>query len=68
MSDKVLEFPERRQSIPVNLPDIGCAETARCPDCNGSVWTVMVYPGSSIPCHYRCVCGHIVDLCIEIEA
>lgn len=72
MSDNVVEFPERRDSIPVNLPDIGCLEAAVCPKCGfaGRVWTVMIQPGNPVPLEYRCAvksCDYVVSLCIEVE-
>lgn len=50
----VIDFPEKRNSIPVNLPDIGCIETMVC-DRHPTlrIWTIMALPDGT-PYEARC--------------
>lgn len=42
MSDNVIDFPERREVIPVNAPDIPNLEgVCRCPSCGGKPHTLL---------------------------
>ena len=57
----VVDFPERRQSIPVNLPDIGCAQSLGCPVCERRQWAVMLMD-THWPVEYVCCnCGFRID-------
>lgn len=47
MSD-VVQFPERRQSIPVNSPNIRCLQSIECLQCGSRKWHLMAMSGEPI--------------------
>ena len=72
MTEKIVDFPERRKSIPCNVPDIGCLQTIECLKCGSREWSLLAKSGEPIEevacrkCNFRMRLHH-PTFCEPIE-
>ena len=61
--DNVIDFSQRREVIPVNLPDIGVPAAVECMGCKAmGQWRLLALPEQPIR-HVECAnCGHLHEL------